>query len=60
MVQTSLWPDDDEADDYESSLWTQCGGDDCSCEECDCKVDLEECCCEDCNCQVEEDELESS
>ena len=63
MVQTALWPDDDNHDDYEASLekdgcpHLECEGgidgecDDCACAECDSAE-----CCVDCNCVTKDEE----
>ena len=56
MVQTTFWPKDD---DDESEFWIEYEENECNCEVCDCKVDLEECTCQECDsqgcCQEEEE-----
>jgi len=58
MVQTALWPDEDNHDDYETSLegngcpHLECAGStDCECDDCDCSDGD----CENCGCEKEEE-----
>jgi len=66
MVQTTFWPEEDNQDDYESSLerdvcphiGCESGGCDCSC--CDEEWDWKDCDCEECTCQGEEEDIVGS